>query len=281
MKRIAIISDIHGNYEALLAVIKDIKKFNIEEIICLGDVIGYGPNPNECLELLLSQSQINLILGNHESMLIGETSSENCSQLGKKSCDWTSNIVKSDYLREINFSFKKNIEKDSILFTHASYPYNLEWKYAYNEKTYYQNFDMEQVNQYNLIILGHTHRPQIYVKSTADDNEIIFNIKHNYIYKLLKGDRGDSTIFCNIGSVGQSRDGSTKASYVLLTLEQNEITILYRRVKYSYFKVYNKIIKSGLGKEMADFLIQEKWRKNLYGYTYYWWQWIFRRKFKN
>ncbi|MDR6552204.1 metallophosphoesterase family protein [Paenibacillus qinlingensis] len=278
MKRIAVISDIHGNFEALLAVIEDIKKFNVDEIICLGDIIGYGPNPNECLELLLSRSNIKLILGNHESMLIGETSSENCSQLGKKSCDWTNNIVKSDYLSEINSLFKENFEKDSILFTHASYPYNLEWKYAYNEKTYHQNFEMEQVNQYNLIIFGHTHRPQIYVKSTADGNEIITKIIHNFKYKILKG---DSTIFCNIGSVGQSRDGSTKASYVLLTLEQNEITILFRRVKYSYFTVYNKIIKSGLGKEMADFLIQEKWRKKLYGYTYYWWQWIFRGKLKN
>lgn len=279
MKRVAVISDIHGNLEALKVVLRDIKKRKIEKIICLGDVIGYGPDPEECLKMLLQQDNITFIIGNHESMFIGETSADKCSQLGRDSQKWTSAQLDGSYKQVINTNFKKSYEDEMLLYTHASYPFNLDWKYSYSPDTYKQNFDSQKLNEkVKFVFLGHSHRPQIFALTNGQFKQVItsVNMDMDFVYPLQ-----NDVVYCvNVGSVGQARDGVTKACYVQLSYDTKKVQVSYKRLRYMSFITYFKIIERELGGKTASFLIQEKWRKKLYEYTYNWGKWFFRILFK-
>jgi putative phosphoesterase len=192
---IAIISDIHGNYPALLAVLKDIKKNNVEIIYSLGDICGYYSMINESINTIRENGIIN-ILGNHDYYIINN---KNCprSKSANVCLGYQRSVITIENLKWLKKS-KANFKINDINMVHGGWIDNLdEYIYDVNED-YFSNIKGKY------FFSGHTH-----------------------IQKIIKF---NDTIYCNPGSVGQPRDGDWRAAYSLLDNDKSEI--IQKRIEY-------------------------------------------------
>ena len=229
---IAIVSDIHANLEALEAVLQDIRQQNVTDIYCLGDIVGYGPNPRECLGLAMGFKLT--ILGNHDQATLFDPPDFNPA--AERSVFWTRKQIDApvpnrqaadqrwDFLSELPTTHREG----EVQYVHGSVANPLH-EYVFPEDVYNQR-KMERL--FGLVkrycFQGHTHVPGIF---TADmqfysPDEIDFTF----------GLDGRKTL-CNVGSVGQPRDGDRRACYVLFDGQ----TIFFRRVEYDADATARKI----------------------------------------
>src|SRR3989440_1092839 len=233
----ALISDIHSNLEALQAVLDDIDKHNVSEIYCLGDIVGYGPNPRECIDMVRKCKLV--LLGNHDQGAMLDPDGFNPP--AERAIFWTRAQLESpvenrgkmqerwDFLAERPRSHKEN----GFLYVHGSARNPLN-EYVFPEDIYNQR-KMDRifalVDRY--CFQGHTHVPGIFTESLPEDlYQFHAPDEVEYVYKL----DGRKTL-CNVGSVGQPRDGDWRACYVLLDGD----TIRYRRVEYDIDTTVAKI----------------------------------------
>jgi diadenosine tetraphosphatase ApaH/serine/threonine PP2A family protein phosphatase len=244
----AIISDIHSNFEALQAVLQDIAQHNVPEVYCLGDVVGYGPNPRECVDLVMQCKVV--LLGNHDQGAMFDP--EGFNPPAERAIFWTRAQLESpgenrqarerrwDFLAERPRTFREN----SYLFVHGSARNPLN-EYVFPEDIYNQR-KMERI--FALVekycFQGHTHVPGIFTENLQfhSPEEV------EYAYQL----DGRKTL-CNVGSVGQPRDGDWRACYVLLDND----TIRFRRVEYDIETTIKKIyaipdLENFLGDRLRD-----------------------------
>jgi len=229
----AIISDIHSNLEALQAVMADIQKQGISEIYCLGDVIGYGPNPRECIDLVMSCQMV--LLGNHDQGALFDPDGFN--RAAEMAIMWTRQQLElpseSRAVQTKRWEFlaerPRSHREPGYLFVHGSARNPLN-EYVFPEDIYNQR-KMERI--FTLVerycFQGHTHVPGVFTEElqfhTPDDV--------NGAYKL----DGRKTL-CNVGSVGQPRDLDPRACYI--TLDDDD-TIRFRRVEYDVDTTVKKI----------------------------------------
>lgn len=247
-----IISDIHGNLEALNAVFEDIKNINVDRIICLGDIIGYGPNPNECLEIIKKSNCIPIV-GNHEDIYLGNIGNKECSHIGIISSKWTKNEVNADYIPYIK-SFKRFFSDKDCMYTHTGFLDN-NYPYLNKDIDIVQSFDSEK---YNIVFYGHTHRPKI---TSLENGEVTsINILENTSINIKDGIK----YFINVGSVGQQRDSITNASYAILQEDNYIRKVSIRRIPYDSYTTYVKIRNNIKSIEISNYLIREKERRDDY-----------------
>lgn len=248
-KKILVISDIHGNREALEAVEKFINKNKVDNIVCLGDTVGYGVDFEWCLRWLENHGAI-VLQGNHESMLIGDTISSKCSNIARQSLIWTQERIKEEEIKKIK-KMRYTHQESNILFTHAGTNEILKWRYIDSLPKAEESF----LEHTNINFYGHTHRATL-MKSCGDiiylERGRSIELDNNQVY------------YINPGSVGQNRGQTTKASFIILELLQDKILIHYHNISYNCYRTYKKILEMGMDKEIADYLIREKWRKDLY-----------------
>lgn len=234
--RQALISDIHANFEAFQAVLADIAAQSIDEIICLGDVVGYGPNPCECLDTVMKRCRFT-ILGNHDQAALFDPDGFNPVAL--RAIYWTRdrlddqgssrpNVVNQrwDFLSELP-KFKS---EGDYLYVHGS-PRDPTNEYVFPE-TIYDRSKMKQLfDRVSLYCFqGHTHMPGIFTL----DGEFITPVDCNYEFSL-DGEK----VMINVGSVGQPRDEDSRACYVIL--DQKKKTVTFRRIGYDFEKTIDKI----------------------------------------
>jgi predicted phosphodiesterase len=236
--RIAIISDIHGNFEALEAVLADSSQQKVTEIVCLGDIVGYGANPSECIDLIKNKCPLR-ILGNHDAAAVGLLSTDHFNVHAKIAIDWTVEhltAAEQSFLRAL--PLKKN--KMDFSFVHAT-PYDPNmWYYITSLEEAAFNF---QFFNTTFCFVGHTHIPIIIVL----DNE-----KEVYVHQGTSINWKDMTqarFLINTGSVGQPRDRNPKSCYGIIDTEAKSFS--FRRVDYDISKAQNKMRKI----KMPDFLI--------------------------
>jgi diadenosine tetraphosphatase ApaH/serine/threonine PP2A family protein phosphatase len=205
--RRAVISDIHGNLEALEVVLADIQAQGITEIFCLGDIIGYGPNPWECIDRVMENCTVTL-LGNHEQNLIldrnGSLSGATWTRAELESpTDRIFRMRRWEFLRQLPHSYRF----DSYLFVHAS-PRNPLSEYIFPEDISNPR-KMEHLFQLvgRYCFQGHTHIPGIF----TDDLQFFRPDQIDLEYNL-----GGGKLLINVGSVGQPRDGDNRACYLIL-----------------------------------------------------------------
>jgi len=226
----AVISDIHANLEALQAVLADIKAKNIDEIYCLGDIVGYGPNPRECIDLVMS-CQV-CLLGNHDQGALFDPEGFNAG--AERAIFWTRQMLESGD-REGNdkrWSFLGELPRmrreNGFMFVHGSARNPLN-EYVFPEDVYNQK-KMERifslVKQY--CFQGHTHIPGVF----TEDLNFISPEETNYVYQL-----NEQKALVNVGSVGQPRNGDPRASYIIL----NDQDVQFQRVEYDYDSTIKKI----------------------------------------
>ncbi len=248
--RYAVISDIHGNLEALEAVLAHIQKRGIQEIVCLGDVIGYGPNPIECLVLVMENVEV-CLKGNHDEAFVEGVYFFNT--IAKSAIRWSlEEITKSDHpRRESIIEFLRSLPltytRDKNLFVHAS-PLDPTGEYihpqmaAQDPERVIKIFSSFETN----LFVGHTHFPCVITESLQT-----FDLKQlGYKYQSAK----EKSII-NVGSVGQPRDKDPRASY----LEVIDDIYFFHRVPYEIEKTQEKIrINPSLDNSLAERLLLGK-----------------------
>jgi predicted phosphodiesterase len=257
---IAIFSDVHSNLQALQAVLADIAEQEIDQIISLGDVVGYGANPVECLDLVMSDPRIKTkICGNHEKIL---------SRLLLKGVSELANIEVNPLANAaFKYSFaelgRENIEKFrdwlevyclddlSVTLAHGALSSHHVFRYIKAKGEIGKN---EMRLELDLIktqigIVGHTHQPVIYDWLKRDYLD--------YSSAEYLDFQDNSKYFLNVGSVGQPRDGNCHASYGILMIDDTgQKKYQLRRVEYDVAKARKAIIAAGLPRYLGDRLLR-------------------------
>jgi len=187
----AIISDIHSNLEALTKALEIIDQRSVDEIICLGDIVGYGANPNECIALIRQRCSI-VIKGNHDEALLNESVTLHFTEDARSAIVWTRKQISEEYISYLH-TLSLSIKKDDLLFVHASPCYPERWKYIFEDKA--ADSALKCFSE-SLCFIGHTHVPAIF--STG-----------GRVRSITKGER----FLVNVGSVGQPRDRRTDLSF--------------------------------------------------------------------
>jgi len=236
--KIAVISDIHGNYEALKAVIADIEKSAIDCIICLGDLVGYGPDSDKVVEYIRNNN-IPCVLGNHDLASFDE---KVFALFSKDAAD--SILLTNKQISQRSLEFIKNLPKciirDNALFVHGCPP-NLVLEYI-SELSDDKLISIFNELKQDMVFLGHTHA----LKRYAFDGEEI--IKKNIHEGIMPLDKTQKHIV-NVGSVGQPRDGNNNAKYVIFDV--NDFSIDIRLIPYNIKITADRIKELGFPRSNA------------------------------
>ena len=236
--RYAIISDIHGNLEALQAVLLDIGTQSIDHLLCLGDIVGYYPDPDECCRLVQENVKIS-VAGNHDFAAIGRIDTNNFTYYAFTAMEWTKQHLNSAslaYLRSLPLTY----EIDSMFLTHSSPTSPSDWIYLFPDS---EDVVFETFNNliYRINFIGHTHWPSIMIQ---DKGKIVLSNQHSIALKE------DQFYLINAGSVGQPRDFDHRSSYAIY--DTGAATISMHRVEYDYFKTQKKILDNNLPYFLAE-----------------------------
>ena len=230
----AIISDIHGNLEAFQAVLSDMQREGATEFVCLGDFVGYGPNPKECIDLAVGFDIT--LRGNHEHALLTEFESSSFNSKAKDSLDWTrrqlsplgedreANLKRWDFLGGLEMTHSDN----GVMYVHGS-PRDPVTEYLYPRDIYRPEKLQSIFDRVDwLCFCGHTHVPGIWTQ----DMIYLTPEEVNYRYHLVK-----KKTLVNVGSVGQPRDGDRRATYALFDGNR----VIFRKVDYPVETTVRKI----------------------------------------
>jgi predicted phosphodiesterase len=233
--RLAVFSDIHGNLEALQAFVQDVKHRHVHRYMCLGDIVGYGANPNECIERIGALPKMNCVLGNHDAAAIWRYSPYAMTKDAKEVILWT-----IDQLTKDNNVFLKQLRPmlvmGGICFVHAN-PYNPEaYRYVMNRKYALRSFASARQR---LTFIGHSHKPVIITKKNFF--QITFESPGGSVaYSLEKVKKQ----IINCGSIGQPRDGDPRACYCIFDTRENKLE--FHRIAYDFQAAAFKIRSAGL-----------------------------------
>jgi predicted phosphodiesterase len=237
---IAVISDVHSNLEALETCLKKIEEIKTDRVVCLGDMVDYCAQPNECIELLRKKSDV-ILLGNHDEAQFVHELSKTFSENAYISSVYTRGILRDDHL-----DFFRKIPRDYILeniyFVHSS-PYLPDYyKYVLTEEMAINNFNyFEQ----EICFIGHSHIPKIF--------EYKFGcVKVVNAENIKKGNK----YIINAGSVGQPRDGDYRTCFC--TFDTEKFELIYYRLDYDAKKASEKIYKEGLPEYLAERILVGK-----------------------
>lgn len=234
--RIAIISDVHANLEALQAVTHDIENSNVERVFFIGDAVGYGADPNKCIKLISDLCEIKL-LGNHDYVALGLENPKHFNVVAKQSIFWTRKALNRKAIERIS-DFEMEASFLDYYFVHATPDNPSEWNYLLTSEDAERNFDFFSQNY---CFVGHSHLPIIYCRQP--DGTV--DIRESDSFEA----KPDCRYIINVGSVGQPRDGNKDACYLIADTDTNSFK--YRRVPYDLKKAQGKMRKA----QLPEFLI--------------------------
>lgn len=241
--RIAVFSDIHGNLEALRAVLSDAGLRKVDRYVCLGDVVGYGPNPNECISLLRDLPNLYAILGNHEAALLDIP--DNMSGDALRVIRWTRSVLTKSswwFLREL----EDILHWEKIAFCHSN-PYRpRRWHYISERTSINSSFSRSKAK---IIFAGHTHIPIAITRK----NMFCVYIRSPEHHMTVPAAQLNRQIF-NCGSVGQPRDGDPRAAYLIYDTTRELVS--FYRVGYEVESVATRIVSLGLPELLAKRLLR-------------------------
>ena len=239
----AIFSDVHGNLEALQAVVANAEKQGVAQWVCLGDMIGYGANPNECVETVRALGPLACLRGNHDAAVIDPRERVFFHEVALEGIQYSARHLSEDniaYLRALPYEYR---EHERFMAVHAS-PYHPEaWEYVLDQMGAERAF--EAMKPHRLAFIGHSHAPVVFrddgsaQRYPTDHALQLEPERHRYVM--------------NVGSVGQPRDGNPDASFVVYDDEKNTVRLV--RVRYDREKAAEKILKAGLPPVLAERLL--------------------------
>jgi putative phosphoesterase len=236
LDRIAVITDIHGNLPALEATLEALDALGIEEIYCGGDLVGYGPHPNEVCALI-AEREIATIYGNDDYAIGRDLEDCGCAyvtqhdrELGKRSVAWTLQNTEQqwkDWMRELPFDLHFSLGDQDVHLVHGSPRKVNEYLFEDKPASLYERLARAESDQ--VVVFGHTHKPWI----------------HTY----------GGVLFVNCGSVGKPKDGDPRGAFAILQAKGTEVQASIQRVPYDAKAVAREVEAAGLPSEYAQKLV--------------------------
>ncbi|MDH5605468.1 MAG: metallophosphatase family protein [Anaerolineae bacterium] len=229
--RVLVITDIHGNQVALETVIKEADGF--DAVWCLGDVVGYGPNPNECLEIIKSQPDVICLMGNHDAASIERMDISSFNPEARRSVEWTRSVLTKENIEYLN-ERPQTAVIDQVTLAHGS-PREPVFEYLLDTRAATENFDHFDND---FCFVGHTHLPVLF---SMEDEDYMANLTIPPINSVTQL---NPRSIINPGSVGQPRDRDPRAAYAIFDTEEN--TWDYHRVNYNIAETQKRMTKVDL-----------------------------------
>jgi len=232
--RYAILADIHGNLDALQVVLEDSKQQKCTHYVCLGDVVGYGANPKQCLDIIRGMN-IPCVKGNHDEYIGSDDNPDGFNDAAAEAVTWTRQQLTEDdrkWLRDLKYF--RLVANFSIV--HATLDAPQRWGYVFEKLEAAASFTYQNTP---VCFFGHTHVPVAFVKDVG---------VRGGTYSKFRVEPGKK-YFVNVGSIGQPRDGNPRAAYVIFDLQQQ--TIELRRLDYDIASAQRKIRAAGLPERLA------------------------------
>lgn len=233
----AVISDVHGNFEALRAVLEEIERLDVDDLFSLGDAVGYGPEPQACVDLLRREASVN-IMGNHDAAAVGMTDAAHFNVNARRAVEWTRRTLDEEAAAFLS-ALPYTRCREGILLAHASPGEPGAWHYVTTMEDAALCFDSFTEES---CFVGHTHVP--FIVSQRPDGSVEATESGGSV--LEEGCR----YLVNVGSVGQPRDRDSRASYALV--DTGEGTVEIRRVPYDISKTQELMRRH----ELPPFLIE-------------------------
>lgn len=229
--RVLVITDIHANLTALETVLGEAGK--VDAVWCLGDLVGYGPDPNECVEKIRHLPNLTCIIGNHDAAALRMIDVDTFNPEARNALLWTRNAL-TESNKVFLGSLPERVIWENVTLTHGS-PRQPIWEYILDIRTATQNFDFFSTH---LCFIGHTHLPVIYSLSSSNHHARLTIPEPNQ--KITLSDRA----IVNPGSLGQPRDRDPRAAYAIF---DSELMLWdYRRIPYDILAVQDRMKKAGL-----------------------------------
>ena len=237
-ERIAILGDVHANIDALNAVVEDARAEAVTTFHCVGDVVGYNANPQECVDLIRSICTV-VVRGNHDHYCSHDVSLSDFQPNAAIAIEWTRKQINEESVKWLaNLPMTKTFFQQSFSIVHATLDMPEQWGYVFDAFDAAAHFTYQPTP---LCFHGHTHCPMIYEKQMGA------------VYRI---DAQDFTLhpgrkyFINVGSVGQPRDGDPRAAYLLYDPQERKVR--FRRVPYDIAAAQAKVREAGLPERLAE-----------------------------
>jgi len=232
--RVAVISDIHANWHALEAVAEAIEREQPHEIWCIGDVVGYGPQPNECCDWTSAHANV-CLAGNHDLGVLGTLDIATFSDDAAAAARWTQGVL-NDGARRYLATLEPSAQRDGVALYHGS-PRDPVWEYVLSYEAAREAIEESSAD---VTVIGHSHLP-----IAIGEGELVGGHAGNGVEVEL-----DGRWLLNPGSVGQPRDGDPDAAWLLLDLEARRAS--FRRAKYAVEKTQAEMREAGLPDVLAN-----------------------------
>ena len=237
--RIAIVSDVHANADALRAVLDDVDRRNVRAIVCLGDTVGYGAEPAEVLDLLF-ESCDSMIAGNHDLAATGRLDDSRFSAFARNAVTYARRLL-TPAQREKLSKLPDEAQFDALLLVHASPADPKEFPYIRDVDLARESF---AARDFGIACYGHTHVPLVFT-NVGERVAMTMNPR----VELAR----DGRYLINAGSVGQPRDQDPRASYAIFDSDQRVAT--FHRVAYDTERASAKIVAAGLPEQLGTRLL--------------------------
>jgi predicted phosphodiesterase len=235
--RVGLISDIHANLHALEAVLAELEDERLDEVWSLGDVVGYGPRPNECCRLVRDRTAIGMV-GNHDLVVLGAVDLDEFNADAAAAARWTSAILDDESRTYLSW-LEPAGERAGVELYHGS-PRDAVWEYVLGTEAIRACFELTDAT---LVLIGHSHIP---ILATLDEERM----SAAHAPAGTEADLRDARVLINPGSVGQPRDEDPRAAYVLLDLDRGRAE--FRRVRYDVERTQQEMREAGLPDSLAE-----------------------------
>jgi putative phosphoesterase len=236
MQRIAVITDIHANLPALQAALSHIDRLGVDAVYCGGDLVGYGPHPNEVCALI-AEREIPTIYGNYDYAIARDLDDCGCAyitphdrELGQRSVEWTlahTNQASKDFMRALPFDLRFAVGDSEVHLVHGS-PRKVN-EYLFDDKPASLYERLAAAEDGDVLVFGHTHKPWV----------------REY----------GGVLFVNCGSVGKPKDGDPRGALALLEDDRSGVRVIIERVEYDAAAVAREVAEAGLPSEFAEKLL--------------------------
>ncbi len=233
---VAVITDIHANLPALHAALARIAELGIDEIYCGGDLVGYGPHPNEVCALI-AERRIPTIYGNYDHAIARDLDDCGCAyitphdrELGQRSVEWTlahTDQASKDFMRDLPFDLHFAVGTTDVHLVHGSPRKVNEYLFEDKPARLYERLAAAETDP--VLVFGHTHKPWV----------------HEY----------GGVLFVNCGSVGKPKDGDPRGAFAVLRAGRQGVEVTIERVDYDADAVAREVAAAGLPEEFADKLV--------------------------
>ncbi|MCK5529542.1 MAG: metallophosphoesterase family protein [Kiritimatiellae bacterium] len=240
-KRYAILGDIHGNWEALTAVLDDAKQQGVTDFACIGDIVGYNADPSLCLDKI-RELKTTCVRGNHDHYCSYDERLDDFHPLAANVIDWTRKQLSAEQTKYLH-DLKLQKMVSGFALVHSTLDLPEKWGYVFDTLEADAHFNYQMVST---CFYGHTHVPVVFEK----DDKITRST-----YTELKIELGKK-YFINVGSVGQPRDGDPRSAYVIYDINERKVEL--RRIAYDIATTQKKIKENGLPDRLAKRLAEGK-----------------------